>query len=113
MTFEIIDGFTITGKTGYAMEALAFGKAHPGQVFRLEPNKSANAAGRLRAVGLTTKSSVAKDEAGNFLHVNLECVYNADSKEAVKAAELAANPRPKKPAVKKPKAPKAAKVAQA
>lgn len=91
-----------SGRRGYALEALAYGQANPGQPFAFA-HTSPNAAARLRTLGLTVKSQrVNKPETNAegkvvFDHVILKCVYTADSREAVAARATAANPKPKPP----------------
>lgn len=100
---NVAPGEEITGRKGYALEALAYGKANPGVLFEFD-HTSPNAAGRLRMLGLTTKSRQntheETDAEGNtvrvFDSVTLQCVYREDSKEARAAAAAAANPKPRK-----------------
>jgi hypothetical protein len=113
---NVAPGQEITGRKGYALEALAYGKSQPGVAFQFD-HSSPNAAGRLRMLGLTTKSrqnthdeTVDGQTVRVFDSVTLECVWTPDSKEAKAAAAAAANPKPKAPkGEKKAKKEKAAK----
>ena len=91
-----------SGRRGYALDALEYGKAHEGTPFSFV-HSSPNAATRLRTLGLTVRASrVNKPEPGpdgkvQFDHLIVKAVYNSGSKEAQAAAIAAANPKPRKP----------------